>query len=257
MYQFFIISILLLFKILSHEPKNVAHPAKIPGIYAPGVDVLGLAKQNVPMIARHWKTGFGIGVLEGTFGHVIPPLKTMLSTKKVAWWRAHIMDGSCGRLNHPCEPGAIKLNDTGRFRKRVQKFQKVFEAYPEYPCYLSPALEHDITNKKLVDKWVSIIQNYAPACKVVVSVYRGYTPRGVLIEKHGNTPRNADFTSNDGASLFDADIKVYKTVARVHTLGWVPSCNLRDDNPHIWAPPSLRTRKMTAPELERIFRILS
>jgi len=219
-----------------------------------GQDILGLAKQDVAMIAATIEPNTAIGVLEGTFGHVIPPLETLLQTGKVSAFRAHLGNGPCKRANN-CGPGEVKASDLAHIKERAANFEVLAKKYPVVKCYLSPYLEHDEKDKNLVNAWVSILRNAAPDCTVVISAFQGYVPSGVLVEHHGNNAKG-DIISNDGNSLFDSDSNHYRAQGKVIVFGWVNRFNLRTSGEKTFTPPLSRTAKASKDNIVQVTRLL-
>lgn len=243
----FLFIILVLFPFMA-----LAQPRNPSPLY--GKDILGLAMQDAKMIAEKWQPGFGLGVLDGTFGDPVPNMKLIMATGHVSFFRAHLSNGPCQR-NKNCAEGEIKPNDLQSLQRRIRKYRALADQFPDISCYLSPRLEHDERDKNLVEAWVALIRKEAPNCRVVISAYSGYVPDNVIVEKHGNDARGA-VISNDGDSLFDSDSPKYRTQGTRLVLGWIPRFNLRVSGEKTFTPPRKRTAKATADNVRQVARLL-
>lgn len=221
-----------------------------------GFDLLGLAKQNIKMLIRNLPKGCAIGVLAGTFGEVTKPLASLLDTGKVVAVRAHLINTVCKRNNN-CEAGEPSPYDIDVLRRRAVKFEMLAHRYPKVKFFISPALEYDEKDIKLIKKWVRVIKDVVPSCEVVLNPHTGVTIDGPLREKHGNKYTPSDIRSNDGADFFDLeDFDRYKNQGRIMTLGWTYSFNCRAKSGP-WVPPSQRTIKCTAKEIKDMWKLLN
>lgn len=216
----------------------------------PGYDVLGLAMQDVGMVANAIEANTAIGVLDGTFGDAEAPLEKVLKTGKVSSFRAHLLNGTCWR-NHNCEGNEPKVTDIKAITKRAKKFEATHQKYPNVKCYVSPVLEHDVKDQTLVRRWYDALRLGAPSCTPVCSAFTGWCPPGVLKEVHGNTI-TGDISSNDGVSLYDAETPGYFTHGSNISFGWIHRFNLRVSGEHSWTPPSKRTTKATRDDFAQI-----
>lgn len=219
-----------------------------------GQDILGLAMQDVGMVAKTLEQGQAIGVLAGTFGPTIKPLRRLLVTGKVPAFRAHLINGTCWR-NRVCEAGEPRPNNIKAIRKRAKEYADLQAEFPNVKCFLSPVLEHDEKDKGLVLSWVRAIHDAAPQCEVVISAFSGWVPPGVLVERHGNDAKG-DIISNDGESLFDSNSPKYRTGGRIMVLGWINRYNLRVTGEKTFTPPSKRKHKASKTDLIQAMRLL-
>lgn len=219
-----------------------------------GPDILGLAMQDIPMIAQELAPNSAVGVLEGTFGPAIPPLEKLINTGKVIAYRAHLGNGTCLR-NHTCGPGEFPPTDLKTMRKRAKAFHELNLRHPTIKCFLSPYLEHDEKNKQLVNSWVKLIKEEAPECEIVVTAFTGYRPPNVLNEQHGNT-KKGDIVSNDGESLFDSDSPKYRTLGSRIVFGWIHRFNLRVSGEKTFTQPLKRKWKATRDNMIQVRRLL-
>lgn len=220
-----------------------------------GLDVLGIAIQDIKIIKNQLKQGMAIQALEGTFGDAIPPLKECLSTGKLSVWLLHLADGTCIR-NNTCRSGAIKYSDYQSLQKRAIAAEKLHQLYPTVRCYLSPFLEHDSKDKNQVNRWFQTIKDFAPSCIPMVSAFTGYKPAGVLVQNHGNTATGA-IISNDGENYQDSNIDRYKSGASLIALAWWPRLNGRvSGEKGVPPPPKLRKPKAKKYEVQQAVHTL-
>jgi len=219
-----------------------------------GYDILGLAKQDVGMIAQEIRPNSVIGVLEGTFGPVIPSLTRLIQTGKVCAFRAHLRDGTCWR-NKKCPKGTPSLHELTYLGKLAQSFQALSDR-TQVPCYLSAVLEHDEKDAKKVQAWIDVIRRHAPSCTPVISAFSGVFLPGILKEKHGNDSR-ADIVSNDGVSLYDADTSHYWSHGSLFSLGWIHRFNLRTSGEKTFVPPLQRKAKATRLDIQTVSKLMA
>lgn len=221
-----------------------------------GIDPLGLAMQDVSMICNTIPQGTAIGFLEYTFGSAFPAARQCIATGKIPAFRVHCSNGPCAR-NHNCDVGEPKSNDYASLQKCAANAQKLHNDFG-VACYVSPRVESDEKDKDIVNKQVATIKSAAPDCKVVLSVFTGYSPPGVLVEKHGNNAYG-DLISNDGSSIFDANADQYIESASEMALTWTNRDNLRISGEKTFTKPKqrIKSRRLTKNELIQKLRILN
>lgn len=205
-----------------------------------GIDLLGLPLCDVDMIATTIEPGTAIGALMGTFGNPVPALRKLLRTGKVPAVRIHLSSGTCERAN-VCEwQNEIRATDYTSLAKRAQVVRDLANEFPSVKFVVSPRLEHDVKDRKVVDKWINVLRTVSSTYEICVSAFTGYVPPNVLVERHGNHA-TGDITSNDGESLSDAPIS-YLSSGRLITFGWLHSFNGRGPGDDHFVPPSQRKR---------------
>lgn len=219
-----------------------------------GIDVLGLAKQDVRMIAQEIDPGTAIGVLKKTFGPEEPAEQVLINTHKVSCFRVQLIDGTVN--NHACAGNVTSLSV---LRQRAQEAKVFFIDHNPGQCaYLSPVLEHGCTNHAVVDGWFNLLHKEFPQFGVVCSSNgRGYCPPNVLKEVHGNTG-SAPFRSNDGADVF-ASPPEYQNSGSVMTLAWSYCANgrLSSEKPGTPVPPpTQRVNWCTRDQFRHMVRIM-
>lgn len=222
-----------------------------------GFDLLGLPKQNIKMLKKNLPKGCAIGVLCGTFGEVTKPLSALLDTGKVIAVRAHLLNATCWR-NKKCEAGEPKPDSVDMVKRRAAKIEQLAKKYKKIQFFISPSLEYDEKDSKLIEKWLKVIRQVAPSCMVVLNPHSGVlSGSGYLREKHGNKNTPSDIRSNDGEDFFDlSNYNAYKNQGFVITFGWTHSFNCRKKNAP-WVPPSKRTIQCTAKEIADMWKKLN
>ncbi len=219
-----------------------------------GYDILGLAMQDVKMIASTIDSDRGIGVLDGTFGKAVDNLRFLLHTGKVTFFRAHLSNGPCQR-NGNCEKGEPKPTDFNVLAQRARAFEALHQEFSYAKCFISPRVEHDVKDRDTVNKWYSIIKTEAPSCIPVCSAFTGFCPPGPLIEKHGNKVKS-QIVSNDGQSYYDSNSPEYNKSGTVIVFNWINRDNLRTSGEKTFTPPSKRTNLLTRTDMIQRSRML-
>lgn len=226
-----------------------------------GLDLLGLAQLDVKMVAQEIDHGTSIGVLKSTFGNEEPNEQYLINTGKVDCFRVHLIDGTVN--GHACSGNVTSLSV---LRSRAQEAKRFFiDKNPGQCAYLSPVLEYGCRDKKIIDGWFKLLATEFPQFGVVCSPMKNeYCPPGILREMHGNKVNadgspTADFTSNDGNSLFDADSTKWQNTGRVMSLGWSYCANGRvsgekpgDKVP----PPTQRVNWCSRDEIRQLVRLM-
>lgn len=208
-----------------------------------GFDVLALAMIDPKMVIDAADNDYALGVLDGTFGDIYPHLKIVLDSGKFTYVRLHLWDHTCYRGNK-CPNSPWRPNSDGPIQARAAKFAQFMAHYPNIGYGLSPALEHDQKDSRVVNHWFDIIRGAAPKAELICSAFTGYCPSGVQIEKHGNTAKGS-IVSNDGASLFDSNSIIYRTNGQQTVLGWFYECNLRFAGEKTFTDPLKRSCRPT------------
>lgn len=223
-----------------------------------GLDLLGLAKMDAKMVTEEIDNGTAIGVLFSAFGDPASKIGFLAASGKVPAIRVHLRDYTCYRASH-CPTGTPSQSDTKPIRSGAAWLAQFTRAYPNTHCYVSPALEHDVADRRVVNSWYKILDEVIPNCVPVCSAYRGWCPdktpggRQILIEKHGNGARG-DIISNDGNSIFDTNAKVWVKGGKVLSLAWDYSMNGRVKNETRFTPPLQRKVFTDRATLRKIVR---
>lgn len=218
-----------------------------------GLDVLILPKQNAKMIADEMDYDSAFGVLDiPSAGDYVPNLRTILESGKVVAVRTHLKDFTVYRSGR----GTDSQFDTSFVGPRAKKFKNLMDHFPGIKPYCSPALEHDVKDKRTVSKWYEILRRVYPNCTPVCSAFTGFCPDGVLREKHGNTG-TADIRSNDGDSLFDSNSVNFRVSGKYLSLGWFPECNGRVSGEKQYpGPPATRINWATRALVRQAVRVM-
>lgn len=219
-----------------------------------GMDILGLAKQNINYLcAESDKNGAG-GELAGTFGDIRPKLSTWAACSNQVANRVHLIDGTVN--NHACSGNVTNSSLLIKKAQLMRAFMPMAASIKKWYC--SPVLEHGCTSSSIVNKWYAILQKYWPECiSVCSSNGKGYCPKGVLKENHGGG--HGDITSGDGISTFDADSIDFRSSAKVMALSWHNCMNgrLTSEKPGQPVPlPPNRVNWCSQEEIRHAVRIM-
>lgn len=207
-----------------------------------GLDVLGMARINPSYIINNIPVGFGVGVLDGTFGSPYPNLRVILNSKKVSFIRMHLIDGACMRL-HQCVRGYPHYSNFKVLGLRARRLAVFMRGYPRVKYYISPWLEHDLKDRGLVRRGFEVVKKYGGRGVLVCSYASGWCPPGVLIERHGVRARG-DIVSNDGDS--------YGPMWGRIIFGWRPEFNGRSPRESSFIYPSRRVHWATNAEVRAV-----
>jgi len=215
-----------------------------------GLDLLGLAKLNAPVIAREIDPNSAIGLLDVTFGDPRPNLTRLIQSGKVSAVRVHLGDGTPS--NHQCRGNELSLS---YMASQAKKWAAYSSKFATVQWYVNAWLEQGCTDRKLVDGWYAQIKKYWPAAIQVCSQWRGYCPSNTLKEIHGGG--HGDITSNDGVSLFDSNSFDFVNSGKVLTLGWTNCMNGRVTGEKGTPPPPLQRKNWcTTNEIRQAVRIM-
>lgn len=190
--------------------------------------MLGLARHDAKVVAGIIPEDFALGVLDETFGDIYPALHTILKKKKLKILRVHLIDGTCIR-NKVCEKGAPGYKNVNELISRAVRLKRFMSSYPNTRVLVSPFLEHDEQDKKLVTSWFKAIAQHTDF-ELVCNPFTGYCPkkvgtRKILRESHGcNTDK--PIVSPDGVSGFDCNNFTYGDTSEIE-FSWIPQNNGR------------------------------
>lgn len=238
--QFVLLYTLILCTAACHSPPSPPdlETLILQGDHCHGQDILGLARQDVEMISNNWAQGECLGVLAGTFGPTIKPVRQIVEKNNVPAVRWHL---SFCNHNNQCGPGECQPTDLNCMKKKAKDINDLHVIYPQTVCYISPRLEYTERNCTKVNSWFNAVKNSAPLCKLIASPMPGSCiPNDVLIEKHGNTPGEADSVSNDGANYFDSDSVKYNKLGKLFNFKWTYRNNLRLSSEKGSVPPPMK-----------------
>lgn len=224
-----------------------------------GLDLLGLAKHDIQMVKSELESGMSLGFLDGTFGDPYPNLKVLLDSGRITSVRIHLWDHTCYR-NRVCPRGTPPATDIRRVTNRTKRFTKFMQAYPNVKQYISPALEHDVKDQAVVNKWFFAIVKEAPLVIPVCSAFTGYCPstvgtKKILKEKHGCKAK-ADIISPDGESHFDCNNFTYNSQAKKIVYSWINQNNGRVTGEKTFTPPKERVNWPTRQDIRQQVALL-
>ena len=159
-----------------------------------------------------------------------------------------------------CVKGVPSVTDIRRVTNRTIRFVRFMEAYPNVKQYISPALEHDVKVKSVVNEWFKEIAKEAPSATLVCSAFTGYCPKiiggkKVLSEKHGCKARG-DIISPDGASHFDCNNFKYPFQAKVIQYSWINQNNGRVTGEKTFTTPKKRVNWPTRDDIKQQVELL-
>lgn len=217
-----------------------------------GYDVLGVAKYcdtylKAPLLPA-------VSTLMGTFGDPLPCIEQRIQRGGLTDVQIDVIDGTCWR-NRNCEPGVPKPTDTKSLKLRVARVNVLAKKYPSVTFWISPVLEHDIKDPKVVIGLCGSALSECPSCQCINSPFSGAKPPALKLELHGNDTR-AYSVSNDGASLFDSNSVRYRESGTNYVYAWFPEMNLRYSGEKTFIPPSKRTCKPSAELFKQAYLVL-
>ena len=224
-----------------------------------GLDGLGFGHKNFPkkLFIKHFPKGWAFGVFDDSvFGEQQKAIRKLLDTGKVAALRVH--------LNWDANHGLITMEN---LKRRLPKWIKLHEEYPDIYFYISHSCEHNSRNKKEIEKRLTYIVNAHYMFIAVNSVQKGAhistlpgsnSPYSVLLERHGSAANlDANIVSLDGEVPLP-NLKYYVTiwnrVGRTVFL-WMPEFNLRSASQKIAPPIKNRTIKFTERQLKNLIAL--
>lgn len=202
------------------------------------------------------------GSLDTSFGTNIAPISALLTSTGTTKYRVHIIngpcirDGNCGQYEIGRGFNKVTFNNAvltheqrvlAPYRQRVGAYRDLASHFPGVTFYLSPVLEHDLSEKAwriLADTarqvWPGVTLDNSPDGGVPIEHYLG-----ALFERHGDHPQpDADINSLDGisATQIDIDAWIHRIHAAPHILIaflWIDLFNCRSDV--FQDPPSRKT----------------
>lgn len=182
-----------------------------------GLDLLACAAY--PSVALNVPIDIPIRGFDNTFGEFLPVARKRLESgadyigSNLLWSDTHSFGDS----------------DIKKLKEIVPKYENLAKAFPNAIVEIAPFTEHNLKNP---DKYLDIVQELAPSCRVANSVWKGDFSKRYKNEIHGahtpkpKTPYNFSF---DGLSCVDTDIEMYKerhAEADFFFL-WIPRFNLK------------------------------
>lgn len=225
-----------------------------------GYDVLGLAKfcdryLQAPRLEH-------VSTLARTFGDPYPCLQKDADRGGLKSIQVNLRDATCHR-NKVCPKGTPSLTDWNDMRKLASELnQKIAIKYPAIKTYVSPYLEHDFKDPKIIQQACKVSLEACPTCTCINEPFSGTRNTGYPLELH-NTKISADFVSGDGASMFDGDnIKndgnnfQHRNAGKIITYGWWNALNLRCQGEKTFVPIEKRTERPSADHFKQAYKTL-
>lgn len=160
----------------------------------PCIDTLAAAKYPEALTAI--PVNFAIGGFAKTFGDFFPVAKRELD-KGRRYIRVNLLWSDTHTYGD---------KDIPAIRKEAKRYQILCNAYPHTTIELAPFTEH---NLKKPDKYLKVVQNAAPSCGVVNSVWKGSFSKVYKNEIHGTTNNKPLLPYNysyDGTNSVDSDV---------------------------------------------------
>jgi hypothetical protein len=226
-----------------------------------GYDVLGLAKYcKTYLKAPRLPT---VSTLARSFGDPYPCLQQAANRGGLTDIQVNLRDATCFR-NKVCPPGTPSLTDWKDMKKlSVELNNKIATKYPSITTWVSPYLEHDFKDPKVIQQACKVALEGCPTCKCVNEPFSGTRNTGFPLELH-NTKVTATFVSGDGASIFDGDnIKndgnnfQHRNAGQLITFGWWDALNLRCTGMKKFVPINQRTERPTDDHFKQAHKILT
>lgn len=225
-----------------------------------GYDALGLAKfcdryLQAPKLPA-------LSTLLRTFGDPVPCIERDIARGGKTDIQINLRDATCWR-NKVCPKGTPSLTDWNDIKKLALEVNRLAVKYPTIRWWISPYLEHDFKDPKIIQKACQVSLSACPTCKCVNEPFSGTRNTGYPLELH-NTKVSAWSVSGDGASMFDGDnIKndgnnfQHRLAGSQFTFGWWNELNLRCQGEKNFVPIERRTSRPTADQFLQAHKILT
>lgn len=204
-----------------------------------GYDALGMAKYCDNLLKAPPVPA--ISTLVQTFGNPYPCLTKLLKKWPVKVVQLDLIDATCHR-NKVCAPKIPQPTDLRVLTKRARKAREFAQQHPLVEFHLSPALEHDVKDPKVVRAMCRAVNEGCPECLCVNSPFTGARPANIPVESH-NPNENTFSLSTDGISIFDINTVRYNTKGEYTNYVWFPELNLRYTGEKRFVMPKQRTCK--------------
>jgi hypothetical protein len=229
--------------------------------YKIGYDVLGLAKYCNEYLAAP-RLPY-VSTLMRTFGDPIPCLKQDIARGGKTDIQINLRDATCWR-NKKCPPGTPSLTDWNDIKKLATIVNnQIAVPNPNIQVYISPYLEHDIKDPKVIQKACAVSLAACKSCKCVNEPFSGTKTTGFELELHGTKKIDAEWASGDGASMFDGDNRKndgnqfqHRKAGKKGTAGWWNSLNLRCQGEKTFTPIEKRTERPSGDEFRQAYQTL-
>lgn len=225
----------------------------------PGYDVLGLAKYcdrylQAPRLPQ-------VSTLLRSFGDPLPCIDRDLARGGKEKVQYNLRDATCWR-NKKCPAGTPSLTDWNDIKRLALSVNKIAVKYPNVDHEISPYLEHDFKDAKIIQKACSVALSACPTCTCINEPFSGTKNTGYPLELHG-TKVTAWSVSGDGASMFDGDnIKndgnnfQHRISGSDSTYAWIPEFNGRTTGEKTFTPINKRSCWPDSLHFKHIHRIM-
>lgn len=173
-----------------------------------------------------------------------------------------LRDATCWR-NKKCPPNTPSLTDWNDMKSLALKVNGVAKKYPGVIHEISPYLEHDFKDAKIIQKACAVSLGACPTCTCINEPFSGTKNTGFPLELHGTKIR-AWSVSGDGASMFDADNQKndgnnfqHRESGEDSTYAWWDALNLRCQGMKTFVPITQRTARPTADQFKQAHKIMT
>lgn len=221
--------LLLLLTFACSSSRNSSPPPIVPALGAVGYDTLAVQHPSfpVPYILEEIESlpYYVGGNLDWTFGESLTNIEAILNSKKVIAWRVHFFNGP-GLRNaqlgsyEPTRGMSVQSFDSlwrngggglaSFLRDRVTLYCELFAKHPETTLYISPTLEHNLSEQGFRAQ-ESVVKNACPSAIIVNNPMNNGLLSGVVNEGHGTSYGGPEgsIVSTDGVEAMDANIPAY------------------------------------------------
>lgn len=165
-----------------------------------GMDYLGGAQYKDVILKNH-PQGWAAGFFLSTFGDATKIIRSLAITSKAPVIRIHLLWS---------DTHAFGDNNIGAIKAGAAIVQKIKKEIPFVTFEISPFCEHNLKNP---DKYLDIVEAYAPDCVPVNSVWQGSLSKKYKNEVHGTKAKAVGGSYNfswDGQSSVDTDVEAVK-----------------------------------------------
>lgn len=167
-----------------------------------GLDFLGLPKFK-DVAVKSFPKGYALGAFATTFGDAYTSVEAIVKTGRCPVVRMQLVWDD----NHAYGDKYIQ-----QIKTLSKKYNKLAIKYSNVKFFLSPFCEHNLKNP---DKYLDIVQQNAPICTPVNTIWKGKLSNKYINEIHSDNQIIDDegfgyFFSFDGKSCVDADVMKVK-----------------------------------------------
>lgn len=224
-----------------------------------GYDTLGMAKYCDKVLKAPSLPS--LSSLMNTFGNSLNCIEKLAkqNKEKFQYLQMDLIDATCWRNNN-CAPGVPKPTDYKIIEARAREVKVTCDIIrqhynPDFECWVSFALEHDVKNCRDVQKAIDASLKGCPTCKAIQSPFSGCVVPNVPVERHGNKVKSFS-VSNDGESIFDSKSGEYRKNGLKFVYAWFGEMNGRPTGLDHWIPPKQRTCWPTSDLMRQAYLVL-